>query len=244
MSLEDKEQKIILFLLTNDKMPVLPAYQIAKTEIAFYCGTTVQKVEDVHPKIKSFGIHSVQDDWYVIEEKFTRAVYTGGKTEKARERVWNNFPPFIKKIIDLDGFIAQSLLNDSHSSELPTASINHISYTRNQKPETINHKTEIEKLIEIFNSLTGKNTKSYKSFFENFKTWRKEYSFSQIESAVRSASDHGWIWKSHDGSPVDWNLELLLRTRNRTGECDYIARLIDPTYKGAGKKSVSSNLDL
>jgi len=131
IALEDKEKVILWFLLCNDRIPTLPAYKISQREIAFFCSTTVEKVNEVIPKLKQFGVFLVQE-YFLITDKFTRPFYTGGKTEKARERLWNSYPDEIKKLVDVEGRIGQSLGN--HCSTI--GSINH-------KPETINHKSEI-----------------------------------------------------------------------------------------------------
>ena len=128
--LDHASKIIILFLLSNDKIPVLPVYQIPLDEICFYCNVTDKKLNEVLQIISKFGIYYI-DEFFIIEDKFTRAKYTGGKTEKKRERLYQALPSSIKELLDYEGNIGQSLGN-----HWPT--IGHI----NHKPEIINKKTE------------------------------------------------------------------------------------------------------
>lgn len=128
--LDSESKNVILFLLTNDKIPVLPVYQIPLDEICFYCNVSEKKLAEVFVHLHKFGIYYV-DEYFVIEDRFTRAKYTGGKTESKREKIYQLLPDSIKELLDLEGNIGQSLGN--HCS-----TIGHI----NHKPKTINHKSE------------------------------------------------------------------------------------------------------
>jgi hypothetical protein len=128
--LDHHSRNVVLFLLTNDKIPVLPVYQIPFDEICFYCNIPEKKLLELIPELFKFGIYFIED-FFVITNKFTRAKYNGGKTEEKRKRLYETLPSSLKDLIDIEGDIAQSLPNDC-----PTyLSINH-------KSETINHKSE------------------------------------------------------------------------------------------------------
>lgn len=146
INLDDKGKLIVLYLLTNDKISVLPAYKYFPQEVALYCSTTVQKLEELIPQLGKFGIYLI-DGYVLIEDTFTRAKYIGGKTEKARERQWQSFPPNIRDIIDIDGNIAQSLPNHCSTIDKVVAPINH-------KPDTINHKPDTPLGYRNINSIT------------------------------------------------------------------------------------------
>lgn len=128
--LDNASKNVILFLLTNDKIPVLPVYKIDFDEICFYCGITDKKLMEVLMIIDKFGIYYI-DEYFIIEDKFTRAKYTGGKTEDKRSRLYLSLPDSIKDLLDYEGNIGQSLANRC-------STIGHI----NHKPEIINHKPE------------------------------------------------------------------------------------------------------
>jgi len=130
--LDHPSRNVVLFLLTNDKIPVLPVYQIPFDEICFYCNISEKKLLELIPDLPKFGIFFI-DEHFVITNKFTRAKYNGGKTEDKRKRLYDSLPVSIKNLVDIEGDIDQSLLNDCPTQQ----SINH-------KSETINHKTKTE----------------------------------------------------------------------------------------------------
>jgi hypothetical protein len=213
--LDDKEARITLFLLSNDRIPTLPCYQIGLDEVAFYCGTTVQKVTETIPKLTYFGIY-YKFGYFILSNKFTRARYTGGKTEESRKRLWESYPEQIREFVDIEGCIDQRLGNDC-----PTVgSINH-------KSEIINHKSEIkntelaEKVLKWFNKAMDTNFKSYYGFKDNLDFWSKVYSEEDIKKALLVLRSGAWWAK--DPTPT-----LLFRRKSPKGEpVDYIGELLN-----------------
>jgi len=213
--LDDKEARITLFLLSNDRIPTLPCYQIGLDEVAFYCGTTVQKVTETIPKLTYFGIY-YKFGYFILSDKFTRARYTGGKTEESRKRLWESYPEQIREFVDIEGCIDQRLGNDC-----PTVgSINHKSKTINQKSEIKN--TELaEKVLKWFNKAMDTNFKSYYGFKDNLDFWSKVYSEEDIKKALLVLRSGAWWAK--DPTPT-----LLFRRKSPKGEpVDYIGELLN-----------------
>ena len=89
--LDHQTKTVILFLLTNDRIPVLPIYQIPIDEICFFCNITEKKFCEIIPSLEKFGIFFVEN-YFLIDNKFTRARYTGGKTEEKRIRLYQAIP--------------------------------------------------------------------------------------------------------------------------------------------------------
>ena len=144
--LDHVSRTVVLFLLTNDKIPVLPVYQIPFDEICFYCNISEKKLNELIPDLPKFGIFFI-DEHFVITNKFTRAKYNGGKTEEKRKRLYDSLPVSIRNIVDIEGDIDQSLPNDCPTQQ----SINHKSEIINHKSETINQKskTEFSKFLDL-----------------------------------------------------------------------------------------------
>lgn len=189
---------IILFLLSNDKIPVLPVYQIPLDEICFYCGVTDKKLNEVLQIINKFGIYYI-DEFFIIEDKFTRAKYTGGKTEKKRERLYQALPNSIKELLDYEGNIAQSLGN-----HWPT--IGHI----NHKPENINHKSEIK----------NQKTKTEFSEFEDLteevcQHIAGEYEITLQEVVNLKMDMEVWMGKSPKNKYKNYKLALMKWVRDK-----------------------------
>jgi len=141
--LDHPSRNVVLFLLTNDKIPVLPVYQIPFDEICFYCNILEKKLIELIPELTKFGIFFIED-YFVITNKFTRAKYSGGKTREKRIRLHELLPQTLKDLVDIEGdigqYIAQSLTNDCSNQP----SINHKPETINHKSITINHKSKTE----------------------------------------------------------------------------------------------------
>ena len=191
--LDHASKIIILFLLSNDKIPVLPVYQIPLDEICFYCGVTDKKLNEVLQLINKFGIYYV-DEFFIIEDKFTRAKYTGGKTEKKRERLFDALPNSVKELLDYEGNIGQSLDNR-------WATIGHI----NHKPENINHKPEI------------KNQKT-KTEFSSFEDLTPEVlsgiaeSYNLTLQEIKDLKDDMEVWMGKSSKNKYSNYKLALQT--------------------------------
>lgn len=181
--LDDKDAKILLFILTNDQVTVLPAYKIGLDEVAFYTGTNVQRVEGLIPHLDYFGVYFIEG-YFLLTNKFTRAKYSGGKTAEKRFRVWSEYPEKLQNIVDIEGVIDQSLLN--HSSTI--GDINHKPITINHKTETINQKQEInfkeiadklnvslEKVQDTYERILdyekSKGLKPYKDYSATIRNW-------------------------------------------------------------------------
>jgi hypothetical protein len=138
-NLDDKETRIILFILANDQLGLLPVWKPNISEVAFFCGTTKDKILSTLEKSQSFGIHFLSDlGWIIFEEKFSYFNYKGGKTQNAKRKEWESLPSDIQKLVDVDGNIDQLLGNHCSSIE----HINHKSEIINNKSEIKNQKTE------------------------------------------------------------------------------------------------------
>jgi len=218
--LDDKEARITLFLLSNDRIPTLPCYQIGLDEVAFYCGTTVQKVTETIPKLTYFGIY-YKFGYFILSDKFTRARYTGGKTEESRKRLWESYPEQIREFVDIEGCIDQRLGNDC-----PTVgSINHKSEIINHKSEIINKKEKnielAENVLKWFNKAMETNYTSYAGFKDNLDFWSEIYSEEDIKKALLVLRSGNW-WAKNP-TPA-----LLFRRKSPKGEAvDYIGELLN-----------------
>jgi len=211
--LDDKEARITLFLLSNDRIPTLPCYQIGLDEVAFYCGTTVQKVTETIPKLTYFGIY-YKFGYFILSDKFTRARYTGGKTEESRKRLWESYPEQIREFVDIEGCIDQRLGNDC-----PTVgSINHKSEIINKKEKNIEL---AENVLKWFNKAMETNYTSYAGFKDNLDFWSEIYSEEDIKKALLVLRSGNW-WAKNP-TPA-----LLFRRKSPKGEAvDYIGELLN-----------------
>ena len=84
--LDDKDARILLFILTNDQVTVLPAYKIGLDEIAFYTGTNSQRIEGLIPRLEYFGVYFIEG-YFLLTNKFTRAKYSGGNGREKRAAI-------------------------------------------------------------------------------------------------------------------------------------------------------------
>jgi hypothetical protein len=149
--LDHLSRNVVLFLLTNDKIPVLPVYQIPFDEICFFCNITEKKLIELIPDLRKFGIYFIEEH-FVITNKFTRAKYSGGKTEEKRKRLYSSLPTVLQDLIDIEGDIDQSLGNVLGNDWANQPSINHKSIINNHKSITINQKSKTE--FSSFEDLT------------------------------------------------------------------------------------------
>jgi hypothetical protein len=187
--LDDKDARILLFILTNDQVTVLPAYKIGLDEIAFYTGTNSQRIEGLIPRLEYFGVYFIEG-YFLLTNKFTRAKYSGGKTEEKRLRVWEEYPVKLQEIVDTEGFIDQSLLNRSPI----IGDINHKPITINKKPENKNQKEEIN-FQEISDKLSV-SLEKVKDTYERILDYEKSKGLKPYKDYP--ATIRNWIRKDKD----------------------------------------------
>ena len=90
--------------------------------------------------------------------------------------------------------------------------------------ETIQKKEgELEQYLKTFNEVYGTKYKSVVALKKNFELWRKEYSIEEVLRAVKRSKNVFW---AKQPTP-----ELILRTRNKNGECDYIGEILNSKSK-------------
>jgi hypothetical protein len=235
--LPEKDKYIVVYLLTNEYLECIPAVEIGLDLLAFNCGTTEQYLKD---KIETFSDFEIwyKDGYLVTGGKFAYTNYKGGKTKGKKEKLINALPIDIRKYIDDDGDIEQTLLNDCSMIE----HINHKSKTLNHKPENIKEKTnkkekeETQQVIDKYNEIMKKNVKSAKGFAENYLKWRKEYSLEDILKAIECIPlDEFW----HD----KMKLAILFRQKNPRGEpVDYIGALLEQAPEQAVEIDYSNKI--
>lgn len=114
--------------------------------------------------------------------------------------------------------------------------------TTDQQPTTpkeyknIRNKEEIYvEVINFFNETFGKQTKSYATWQENCDFHLKTYSVADIKQAIANWKRYGW-WAKEP------SLELLFRTKNKSGPCDYIDQLLNLQDAVKGSKDPLAGL--
>lgn len=188
--LSHRDKFVVLFLLTNEFLEAIPAVEIGLDFLAFHASVTEKYLKDLLPTLEYFQIF-YRDGFLIVGDLFTYSNYKGGKTDEKRERLFKELPQSVKKLVNIEGEIAQSLLNDC-------STIAHI----NHKPETINHKTKainlkkdvfgfedyvkgINKILgRNFSFVKGTNTKARRQFKARLK---EGYTEEHFEVAVCNA---------------------------------------------------------
>jgi len=112
--------------------------------------------------------------------------------------------------------------------------INSISINNNrgieEKPRSLKlkHKKEMEagckEWLDYYNHRCGSVYKSIKPLLSNFSYWKEIYSMDELKIIIHLAQDDEWF--KNKMTPM-----LLLRTKNKNGDCDYIGELLEK-YKG------------
>jgi hypothetical protein len=99
-----------------------------------------------------------------------------------------------------------------------------------EKPQSLKlkHKKEMEagckEWLDYYNHRCGSVYKSIKPLLSNFSYWKEIYSMDELKIIIHLAQDDEWF--KNKMTPM-----LLLRTKNKNGDCDYIGELLEK-YKG------------
>lgn len=119
------------------------------------------------------------------------------------------------------------LVSDLYDTNYKSKNKNYKSKTINQKTKTKKEgdNTELSDILSHFNQTFEKNFTS-KGFLDNFVLWRKEYSVDQIKQAITNWKNNGWFIPEGQERP-----DILFRTKNKNGQCDYIGDLLNSKRK-------------
>jgi len=117
--------------------------------------------------------------------------------------------------------------------------------TRDQQETTINKIDNINKkdkgdrkeivkespeLIEIrhhYESTFKRKSRSSVAWADNAAYWLTIYTLDEVKQAITIWANYGWVWKGRDGEEPTMSLEILFRTRNKAGKCNYIEALLE-----------------
>lgn len=93
--------------------------------------------------------------------------------------------------------------------------------TTTSKKSKIDNTEAYKELMDLYNQLYEKNTKSYASWKENCDYWLEHYTLIDIKKALFFSRKFGW-WAKEP------TLDLILRTKNKNGQkVDYIDQLLN-----------------
>lgn len=216
--LSPTDRFLFLYLITNSNIGLSDIYEADISLISFETGLTQSQIEKSMAKFQEDGKFIYYDGWIRVlnYEKYNQ--YKGEKNDKARNAELSMIPDRVSKYFDRVSI---------GYPEVGDTSINHKSEIINHKSKTINHKSEkkekekfeIEQVLNEWNFNMGTKYKSSKSFEDNFRYWRDEYTLEEILSAIKAIPNHKfWADKMKP--------DTLFRTKNKNGSCDYIADLL------------------
>lgn len=192
-----------LYLLSNRFIELTRIYKCPDLAIMFDLDIKEEKLGSIKKLVEQTGLFFFLDEWVYVNNDFSYVDYEGrDRVMEAKEKELSRIP---EEVINHFEEVIKGLIS-GYKPPINTKSIN-------PKSETLNPTVEEVKLfLEKFNAVYETKYISGKSFENNFKTWRKEYSLEQILEAIEKSklSD---FW--HDKLTP----EKLLRTNaDRIGE--------------------------
>ena len=113
---------------------------------------------------------------------------------------------------------------DSHpiatQSQVKESKVKESKVKESKVKETI-YADEAKEILEFFNQTFSKSLKSTVSWEDNFTYWKEIYSLEEIKKAIENLNNPKWFAKDEP------SLELMFRTKNKNGKCDYIQNLLE-----------------
>ena len=223
---------LFLYLITNHRINISGCYELPDRVIMFETGLNktelLEAKKEVYPKAGFF------EGWVYIPNAKRLNSFKGPKNEEAFRNEMELVPENVKNalISTKQDRVSKGYPYpmDTSSNKYPVISNKYsvISKKKAKESRKKNDKnSEARGLLDFYNELFGKNLKSTKSFEGNLKTWREDYTLEDIRAALESARRYGWLWRSKSGEAVPVTLELLLRTKNANGPCDYVGQLLE-----------------
>lgn len=129
-SLNDKEARFFLYLLTNDCINMCGIYELNDEEIKLWCHLTDEELSTIKSRFEKDNRFIFKNGWVIVINHQKYNTYGKGELQaKAYKRELDLIPKAIKEYINTSKILVY-ILDINHKSEI----INKKSKTINQKP--------------------------------------------------------------------------------------------------------------
>lgn len=221
LSVEDK--LLFLYLETSPETNYYGVFVLPPDSvISARTGLSLQKVKSSLDELQRQKKICLVDDYLIIFNYFDKQL--GEKSEKTLaglEKFKKSLPYQVLEVWSKGGL-----------SPLE-GGIEGVSSPHEEKKDKIKinikeKKDKIKEIKEFYNSTFSKNILSSVSWEDNASFWLEFYSLEQIKKAIANIDHPSW-WanKPKNGeNPSLPTLDLLFRTKNKTGKCDYINQIL------------------
>lgn len=156
-SLDQIEQLVFIYLLTNPMTNIVGAYEISKNTICRATGLEIMTLNEI---LKRFGVAKkvFYVEGYVILPNFIKHQnYNSPKIQKGIEIEINRLPTEVKKLLQIP--YAYGMDTISHLIKLNTKGIQTISINKKPKLNTkgykVKNKDAVSRILELFSLSTG-----------------------------------------------------------------------------------------
>jgi hypothetical protein len=225
-SLTTTSKVVSLYLVCNDNIGLTRYYKQHDLELCFLFKISESELEKIKSEIENTGLFFFKDEWVFINNDFSYCDYEGrDRLQIAKQKEIREIPQEISEYFEqvLKGLKTGYKPAINHKYKI----INHKYKTINPKEVTKPSPTESQIVLDYYNQLTGKESKSL-VWESNFYKWREVYSMDEIKQAVKLAHEVGWIWKDKEGKNIDWDLQLLFRHQDtQKNPQNYIDRILN-----------------
>lgn len=223
-SLKPTEKLLFIFLLSNESVNMVGAYEMNIGFMQYLTGINSSDIEKSLAKFQTDSKIIYLDNYVILLNHLKYQDYSKGsdKQKRAFEREKNLLPDRISNLLDNRDNLTSSELVKDQSQTI------HKSKIKNQKLKIKNHKEgkivkkeeeELKQVVDFYNTVFDKAIRSTKGFESNFTSWREVHSLDKILRAIQNARRDNF-WKNK------LTLQILFRQRNPRGEAvDYIEDL-------------------
>ena len=202
VNLSKASKLLAIYCMTNSNIKLIRACRLTDREIIFDTGLTPKDLKIGKKDLINLGIIFI-DDFLVIKSQYSVFKFKGPQIEIAKRKQICDIPdnvlevmksntPSIGYLWPIDG------TNDSEDD------------SEDDNRDILKKEKNIEdkKILETYNNTWGCNTKSSRAWKSNYETWRKDFSFEEIQQSVAQMRWHKWIL----GLKGRFELEHFFRT--------------------------------
>lgn len=227
LSVEDK--LLYLYLETSPETNYYGVFMLPNDNvISARTGLSVQKVQKSLQELQDQNKILIIDDYIIIFDYFDRQKNNGSeKTRKGLEKFELSLPENVKtawlkgRAYPLNGGI-EGVSSPHEENKVNKSKIKESKVKENK----IKEKADL--VLEKYNQIYKTKLKSTVSWINNLGYWLNTYNIDDILEAVESMNNPNW-WPNHkrrdNPNMPHPTLDLLFRTENKNGNCDYIAEL-------------------
>ena len=224
--LSPEAKNLALYLVANDNIGLTKIYRQPDKELLFLFQITKERLEELKEELTQAQFYFFLDGWVYINNDFSYDNYTGRdrllkskdeEVSKIPSEILTGFKGVIKGFNVVTGERIKGVTKGLERGYKPAiVQVQDKVKKEGGVGETTGMLEEAEEVMNFYNRVFLRDMVSTQAWFPNFIKAREKHSVEDIKRAILYA-------RTYTTFGMEFDLATFFRTRNKNGECDYIA---------------------